>query len=105
MWTRPTNRLLVTHGGNQSLDVFDLTTGALIKQIPTGGANGVAVDARDGKYFVGAGDANLVAVIDSATLAKTADIPLGGPVDALAFDTKRGIVYAGHDDGNRSVGH
>ena len=97
----PNNRLLVTHGGNKSLDVFDLTTGALLKQISTGGANGVTVDARDGKYFVGAGDANLVAVIDSATLTVTAEIPLDGPVDALAFDTKRGIVYAGHDDGTQ----
>ena len=93
------NRLLVPHGGNQSLDVFDLTTGARLKQIPTGGANGVAVDAKGGKYFVGAGDANLVAVIDSKTLAKIGEIPLGGPVDALAFDSRRGVVYAGHDDG------
>ena len=93
------NRLLITHGGNQSLDVFDLTSGELIKQIPTGGANGVAVDAKDGKYYVGAGDANSVAVIDSKSLEVSKTIPLGGPVDAMAFDTKRGIVYAGHDDG------
>ena len=93
------NRLLLTHGGNQSLDVLDLTTGKLIKQVPTGGANGVAVDAKDGKYYVGAGDANSVAVIDSKSLAVTKTIPLGGPVDAMAFDSKRGSVYAGHDDG------
>ena len=93
------HRLLVPHGGNQSLDVFDLETGALIKQIPTGGANGVTLDARDGKYYVGAGDANAVVVVDSQTLAVAKTIPLGGPVDAMTFDTKRGIVYAGHDDG------
>ena len=93
------HRLLVPHGGNQSLDVFDLSTGLLIKQIPTGGANGVAIDARDGKYYVGAGDANAVIVIDSQTLAVVKAIPLGAPVDAMAFDSKRGIVYAGHDDG------
>lgn len=93
------HRLLVPHGGNQSLDIFDLSTGLLIKQIPTGGANGVAIDARDGKYYVGAGDANAVVVIDSQTLAVVKTIPLDGPVDAMTFDSKRGIVYAGHDDG------
>ena len=93
------HHLLVPHGGNQSLDVFDLSTGLLVKQIPTGGANGVTIDARDGKYYVGAGDANAVVVIDSQTLAVVKTIPLGGPVDAMTFDTKRGIVYAGHDDG------
>lgn len=93
------HHLLVPHGGNSSLDVFDLATGALVKQIPTGGANGVAIDARDGKYYVGAGDANAVVVIDSQTLAVVKTIPLGGPVDAMTFDSKRGLVYAGHDDG------
>ncbi len=95
------HRLLVPHGGNGSLDIFDLSTGLLIKQIATGGANGVAIDARDGKYYVGAGDANAVVVIDSQTLAVVVTIPLGGPVDAMAFDSKRGIVYAGHDDGTQ----
>lgn len=93
------NRLLVTHGSNSSLAVFNASTGAFIKEIATGGANGVAVDSKGGKYFVGAGEANLVAVIDSKTLLKTNEIHTTGPVDAMAFDTRRGILYAGHDDG------
>lgn len=93
------NRLLLTHSSKQSLAVFDLNTGTLIQEIKTGGANGVTIDAKDGKYFVGAGDANLVAVIDSKTLTKINEIKTAGPVDALAFDPQRGTVYAGHDDG------
>ena len=93
------NRLLLTHSSKKSLAVFDATSGALLKEITTGGANGVTVDAKDNKYFVGAGDANLVAVIDSVTLTKIKDIPTTGPVDGMAFDTQRGLVYADHDDG------
>lgn len=93
------SRLLVTHGSNRSLAVFDARTGGLIREIETGGANGVAVDSKDGKYFVGAGEANLVAVIDSKTLKKTNEIRTTGPVDAMTLDTRRGVLYAGHDDG------
>ncbi len=92
-------RLLVPHGGNAALSVFDSESGKLIKEIPTGGANGVAIDDVDGKYFVGAGDGNQVAVVDAQTLTVTNTIPTTGPPDAMAFDPKTGTVYAGHDDG------
>ena len=99
------HRLLVPHGGNGALSVFDSDTGKLVKEVPTGGANGVTIDEADGKYFVGAGDANQVAVVDIETLAVTNTIPTTGPVDAMAFDPKTGAVYAGHDDGHRCLGH
>src|SRR5207237_8159034 len=39
-----------------------------------------------------------VAVAARKTLAKTGSIPLAGPADLLALDTKRGRLYVGHDD-------
>jgi DNA-binding beta-propeller fold protein YncE len=39
-----------------------------------------------------------VAVVDRKTLAKTGAIPLNGPADLIAMDTRRGHLYVGHDD-------
>lgn len=93
------NRLLLTHSSKKLLAVCDATSGALLGEIPTGGANGVTIDSKDGKYFVGASDANAVVVIDSKTLTKIGSIATSGPVDGMAFDSQRGVVYADHDDG------
>jgi len=93
------HRLLVAHSSQSSLGVFDLGTGALIREIKTGGANGVAVAAAEGKYYVGAGEANLVAVINSKTLTKITDIKVTGPADAVGYNPRSHEVYAGHDDG------
>src|SRR6266568_608978 len=41
----PLRRLLANHTGNNTLDVFDVDSGKLLKHVPTGKAQGVAVDA------------------------------------------------------------
>ena len=41
-------RLLASHTGNSTLDVFDLDTGKLIKLVPTGKAQDAAVDSEAG---------------------------------------------------------
>jgi DNA-binding beta-propeller fold protein YncE len=91
-------RLLANHTGNSTLDVFDLDSGKLIKQVATGAAQGVAIHAAAGKYFVSVSREKLLVIIDSKTLAKVGEVKLDGPADALAFDPKHGRVYVGHDD-------
>ncbi len=91
-------RLLANHTGNNTLDVFDIDTGKLLKHVPTGKAQGVAVDSKAGKYFVSVSREKLVVVINSQTLEKTGEIKLTGPADALVLDPKNDCLYVGHDD-------
>lgn len=92
------DRLLASHTGNRTLDVFALGTGALVEKVPVGTAQAVAIDTAGGKYYVTCSAEKQVAVVDSKTLAKTGAIPLDGPADLIALDTKRGRLYVGHDD-------
>jgi hypothetical protein len=43
------NRLLACHTGNGSLDVIDVVTSKLVKSIPTGNAQGVAIDSENNR--------------------------------------------------------
>lgn len=92
------HRLLADHTGNGSLDVIDLADGKLIKSIPTGSAQGVAVDEAGGKYYVSVSKQKKFVIVDRETLAVTGEVALGGPADALTFDPRNGCAYVGHDD-------
>ena len=94
----PARRLLANHTGNNTLDVLDVESGKLLKHIPTGKAQGVAVVADAGKYYVSVSREKIVAIIDSKTLTKTGEIKLEGPSDALVYDPKNHCLYVGHDD-------
>jgi len=94
----PRHRLYATHPGKGTLVVYDLNTKA-VRQIATDGeVNGEAVDEADGKLFVAGGNQKVV-VLDLKTLAKTGEVALTGPADAIAFDPKNGTLYVDHDDG------
>lgn len=63
-----TNRLLVTNEGNASASVFDLPSGQLIAELPTGLEPDGIVITDDGNYiFVASENAGLVHVFDGAT--------------------------------------
>src|SRR3954470_3176152 len=58
-------RLLLDHTGNGTLDVIDLKTETVLKQIKTGAAQGVAVDVERGLYLVAVSKEKKLVVIDS----------------------------------------
>jgi len=91
-------RLLLAHAGNSELAVIDLKTSGLLKRVDTGSSRGVAVDERDGVYFVGTADSG-VAVVDRRSLAPRTKVDTAGPVDAIAFDPKNDTLYADEDGG------
>ncbi len=93
-----TSRLLASHTGNKTLDVFDSVTGAFISHCDTGGAQGVAIDSENGKYYVSVGAEHKVVSIDSKTFAKVGETALPGPADILTYDPKNGLAYVSHDD-------
>src|SRR6476619_155735 len=74
-------RLLANHTQNGTLDVFDLDSGKLLKHCPTGAAQGVGVDEKGGKYYVGVSKEQKLVTIDAKTLEKTGEVALSGPAD------------------------
>lgn len=92
-------RLLANHTHNGTLDVFDLDSGKLLKLCPTGAAQGVGVDEKGGKYYVGVSKEKKLVTIDAKTLEKTGEVTLPGPADDVLFNPKNGLVYVCHDDG------
>jgi len=96
-------RLLVAHASSDQLAIIDVDAGSVIRAVDLGnntGGFGVAVDVRDGKYFVGTA-ANRVVDINRKNMVLQQYITLPGPVDALAFDPKNDTLYADEDHGSR----
>lgn len=96
-------RLLVSHSDSRTLDIIDLTNESVARQIDVGEAHGVAVDIKDGRYFVGTGRPPFIADIQRKFMVKQNQIPMSGPIDAIAFDTKTGALYADRADNGQIV--
>jgi len=95
-------RLIVSHTGSQAVAFLDVASGKLERQLYVGTAHGIAIDERDDRYFVGtSGATHVVTVIDRRTLKIVGSIPMPGPIDALAFDSRRDMLYADEDNGDR----
>lgn len=92
------HRLLACHTGNGSLDVIDLATSKLIKSIPTGNAQGVAIDGKGGRYFVSASKPPQMVIVDSTKLEVTGEVPLTGPADLVAYHPETNRVFVCNDD-------
>jgi len=94
-------RLLAAHTGSSQLLVVDVKTGSVVQAVDLGrqaGGAGVAVDVRDGKYFVGAADDKVVD-INRRYLNVQAFIPMPAGIDAIAFDPANDTLYADEDGG------
>jgi DNA-binding beta-propeller fold protein YncE len=96
-------RLLVAHTGSRTLDVIDLNNNSILRQESVGEAHGIAVDVKDGKYFVGTSRPPYVVVLGRKYMVKDDQIAVGGPIDAVAFDPANGMVYADRADNNSIV--
>jgi YVTN family beta-propeller protein len=93
------HRVFATHKGTKSVAIVDLNTDTALSPVTVGTAQGVAVDRKDNKIFLGDDEEHKVVVLDYATLRKTGEIPVAGPVDDVLYCPKNGMVYADHDDG------
>jgi len=91
-------RLLACHTQNGSLDVIDIDASKLIKSIPTGAAQGVAVDDKGGRYFVSVSKPPKLVIIDSKTLEVTGEVPLSDPADVMAYQPKSNRAFVCNDD-------
>ena len=92
------NRLLACHTGNGSLDVIDVITSKLIKSIPTGNAQGVAIDSRNNRYFVSVSKPPKMVIVDSTKLDVIGEVALPGPADLVAYHPETNRVFVCNDD-------
>jgi DNA-binding beta-propeller fold protein YncE len=92
------NRLLACHTGNGSLDVIDVIASKLIKSIPTGSAQGVAIDSENNRYFVSVSKPPKMVIVDSTKLDVIGEVPLPGPADLVAYHPETNGVYVCNDD-------
>ncbi len=96
-------RLLVAHTGSRTFDVIDLNDNSVLRQEAVGEGHGIAVDVKDGKYFVGSSRPPSVVVLGRKYVVKDDQVATGGPIDAIAFDPKNGMLYADRYDNNQIV--
>ena len=92
------NRLLACHTGNGSLDVIDVITSKLIKSIPTGNAQGVAIDSENNRYFVSVSKPTKMVIVDSTKLDVIGEVALPGPADLVAYHLETNRVFVCNDD-------
>jgi DNA-binding beta-propeller fold protein YncE len=91
------HRLLACHTGNGSLDVIDLASGHLITSIPTGAAQGVAIDDTKNRYFVSTSKPPALVTIDAGKLKVLGTVSLSNPADLNIYDAKSGHVFVCND--------
>jgi DNA-binding beta-propeller fold protein YncE len=93
-------RLLMAHTGNGTLDIIDLKTETLLKQINTGAAQDCAIDSRKGNYYVSVSREKKLVVISRETLDITKEIFLPGAANGVCVapeEVKR--VFVGDKSG------
>jgi len=91
-------RLLACHTQNGTLDVIDIDASKLIKSVPTGNAQGVAVDDKGGRYFASVSKPPKLVIIDSTQLAVTGEVPLPGPADVMTYQPQSNRAFVCNDD-------
>ena len=92
------HRLLTCHTGNGSLDIIDVASSKLVKSMPTGAAQGVAIDNKGGRYFVSVSKPPKLVIIDSTKLEVIGEVPLPGPADLVAYHPKTNRVFVCNDE-------
>lgn len=91
-------RLLACHTQNGSLDIIDIDNNTLIKSIPTGAAQGVAIDEKGGRYFVSCSKPPKLVIIDSIKLEVTGEVPLPEAADVCTYSTALNRVVVDNDE-------
>lgn len=71
---------------------------------PGEGASGMAIDVEHHRLFLGCHNA-LMVMMDSSSGKVVATVPIGGGVDANAFDPGTGLAFASCGDGTVTIAH
>jgi DNA-binding beta-propeller fold protein YncE len=96
-------RLLVAHSDSRTLDIIDLKSDTLARQVEVGEGHGIAVDVKDGRYYVGTSRPQFIVDVQRKYMVKQNQVPMAGPIDAIALDTKSDMLYADRADNGQIV--
>jgi DNA-binding beta-propeller fold protein YncE len=92
------NRLLLDQEkGNTAFDVFDLKTKTLVKRVPTGTTQDVALDPKHERYYVSGNDPGRMLIISRKNLNIIGQVPLPTPTNLIGYDPVNGMVYETSD--------
>jgi DNA-binding beta-propeller fold protein YncE len=98
------DRLLVANKTNNTLDVVDLKTGALLQQVPNQtGVQGIAYAPEVDRIYVGLGTNGLCNVFDANTLKAVKTIKFADDCDNVRYNSKTQLVYVAHAEQSLGV--
>jgi len=89
-----------------SLDVIDVKTLKVIMNYPLapcGGPTGVALDAANNRIFSACRQNKGMSVVDAATGKVITTLPIGGGVDAVAYDPETKLIFCSCGDGTTTI--
>jgi DNA-binding beta-propeller fold protein YncE len=98
------DRLLVANKPNNTLDVVDLKTGALIKQVPNQtGIQGIAIAADLDRVIVGLGTNGLCNILNGETYRAVKTIKFADDADNVLYHQKTQMAYVAHAEQSLGV--
>ena len=71
---------------------------------PGESASGMAIDTAHHRLFLGC-DNNLMLMVDSTTGKVVSSVPIGGDVDANAFDSELQLAFSSNGEGTLTIAH
>ncbi|HVS38053.1 MAG TPA: hypothetical protein VMS17_21005 [Gemmataceae bacterium] len=97
-------RLFLSNKANDTVDVLDLKTGQLAKQIPgQNGVQGVAYAPELDRIFTGLGTGGFFNVFNGQTYKVVKTIKFADDADNVRYDAARGRVYVAHAEKSLGV--
>ena len=97
-------RLFVANTVNGTLDVVDLKSGTLLKQVPgQGKIRGIAYAPDIDRVFVGNGAGGVCNVLNGEDYSLVKGFPLGDDADNVRYNPKTGRAYVVHADEELAV--
>jgi hypothetical protein len=98
------DRLLVANKANNTLDVVDLKTGALVKQVQNQtGVQGIAYAADVDRVYAGLGTNGLCNVFDADSYKAVKTIKFADDCDNVRYNPKTQLVYVAHAEQSLGV--
>jgi DNA-binding beta-propeller fold protein YncE len=97
-------RLFVANTINNSLDVVDLKTGKLLKQVPgQGRVRGIDYSPQADRVFTGCGTGGVCNTLDGESYELLKSVPLGDDADNVRYNPRTQRIYVVHADRELSV--
>lgn len=93
-------RVYAADAGTHGLLVVNAETGKVVGTVRVGRMHGLAVNEANGNVYTG-DHADAISEVDPTTMKEIRRVKVGGPVDAIAYDSGMHRIYADEDDGNR----